>query len=152
MKHPIIYLLFVLPIIYGFAPDLDGGKKDRDKVVSTAMNYINTKYKAAGTSPSGFDCSGFTRYVYDRAINVKLKHGSKLQAKSGKKIKTKKANKGDLIFFRNKGKINHVGVISEVSKGEIWVIHATSSKGVILEDVNRSSYWRSRIAFVRTYI
>jgi cell wall-associated NlpC family hydrolase len=152
MKHPMIFLLFVLPGIYGFTPDIEDGNKDRDKIVNTAMDYINTRYKAAGTTPSGFDCSGFPKYVYNRALNVNLKHGSKLQARSGKKIETKKAKKGDLIFFRNKGNINHVGVISKVSKGEIWVIHATSSKGVILEDVNNSSYWRSRIAFVRTYI
>jgi len=152
MKHSLVFLLLVLPAIYGFTPHPEGDKRDRDKIVDTAMDYLNTRYRSAGSSPSGFDCSGFTQYVYDRALKIDLQHGSYLQAKSGKKIKTKKAKKGDLIFFRKRGKINHVGVITKIKGPEIWVIHATSSKGVILEDVNTSSYWRSKIAFVRTYL
>ena len=152
MKYLLIKLFLVIQILPSYTLYENDGTKDRDKVVMNAMKYINTSYKTAGNSPKGFDCSGFTQYVYRDAVGVRLQHGSSLQAKEGKKVKLKKAKKGDLIFFKNKGRINHVGIISKVVNNEIWVIHSTSSKGVILEDVNASKYWKARIAFIKSYL
>jgi len=152
MKALLLYLVITLPQLSYSPTERYSEKNDRDKLVKTATKLLNTNYKATGNDPSGFDCSGFTQYVYSKAIGVKLEHGSKLQAKKGKNVKYKKAKKGDLIFFHRANRINHVGLITKISGDEIWVIHATSSKGVILEDINKSSYWKTKFAFIRTYL
>lgn len=152
MKYSVICLFLVLQLLPSYKLYEDCSIKGRDKVVKNAMKYINTRYKTAGNSPKGFDCSGFTQYIYKDATGIKLQHGSRLQAENGKKVRLNRAQKGDLIFFKNKGRINHVGIISKVVNNEIWVIHSTSSKGVILEDVNDSNYWKPRIAFIKSYL
>ena len=74
------------------------------------------------------------------------------QASIGRNVKRGELRPGDLIFFRkNKGgkKLNHVGIIQHASPNSIQVIHSTSSKGVISENVLLSSYWKERILFYR---
>lgn len=121
----------------------------RNAIVKMAKSLINSKYKYGGKGPKQFDCSGFTQFVYKNSINVKLAPSSKLQAKQGIKVNKKEALPGDLIFFKRSGKINHVGVIYKVDKNSLWVIHSTSSKGVILEDLNQSSYWKNKISSIK---
>jgi len=124
----------------------------RMAIAKTAKSLLNTNYKFGGKSTNGFDCSGFTQYVFKKAINIKLASSSRLQSKQGKKIKLKKALPGDLIFFKKSGKINHVGIIYKIDKKSTWVIHSTTSKGVILEDINRSSYWRNKVSTIKRVI
>jgi cell wall-associated NlpC family hydrolase len=152
MKHPFLLLLFVIPLspVIDFGSDRDS--KAREKLVDIAMQYLNTSYKSGGDTPRGFDCSGFTKYIYRRALNKKLDHGASLQAQIGKKVKIHKAKKGDLLFFKKNGRINHVGIVTKANKDELWVIHSTTSRGVIAEDVKKSSYWNSKIAFVRSHM
>ena len=152
MKHPLLLFLFVIPICPSIDFISDKETEARNRVVEVAMEYMNTSYKPGGDTPSGFDCSGFTKYIYHRALNKKLDHGASLQAENGKKLKTHKAKKGDLLFFNKKGKINHVGIVAKANKSELWVIHSTSSRGVVLENVRKSSYWDSKVAFVRSLI
>ncbi len=116
-----------------------------------AKKQIGVKYKYGGSSPKGFDCSGFTSYVFDKA-NVAVSRSSKLQAKDGKSVNIKWAKKGDLLFFGRGGTISHVALILENTKDGIKVIHSTSSKGVIVENVSKSSYWKKRIMFARNIL
>ena len=125
---------------------------DQKAIIQTAKSLINSNYKYGGKSPSGFDCSGFTQYVFKKALNIKLPPSSKLQSKKGKTVKLKKTRPGDLIFFKRSGRINHVGIVYKADKKSLWVIHSTSSKGVILEDINRSSYWKSKIYSIKRII
>lgn len=122
----------------------------RRSVISTARALLDSPYLYSGSNPSGFDCSGYTKYVYEQSINKKIDHSSYAQSKLGDKIKIKDCKPGDLIFFKKNGKINHVGIIEKSSKGVLWVLHATSSRGVIREDVLKSPYWQNKIAFCRS--
>jgi len=124
----------------------------RMAIAKTAKSLINTKYKYGGKTPKGFDCSGFTQYVFKKTLNMKLAPSSKYQAKQGKKIKSKDALPGDLIFFKRGGRVNHVGIIYEIDKKSTWVIHSTTSKGVILEDIKRSSYWKNKVSAIKRVI
>jgi len=121
-----------------------------NELVSQTKKLIGCPYKYAGTTPKGFDCSGLTWYVYSKSANKELLRSSVSQATMGSKINLKQAKPGDLLFFKkSSGKINHVSVIVENRNNKLIVVHATSSKGVIQEDVNKSSYWKPKIAFAR---
>ncbi len=124
----------------------------RMAIAKTAKSLVNTKYKYGGKTPKGFDCSGFTQYVFNKALNIKLGASSRSQVKQGKTIKSKDALPGDLIFFKRSGKVNHVGIIYKIDKKSTWVIHSTTSKGVILEDVKRSTYWRNKVSTIKRVI
>jgi len=123
----------------------------RNKIVSNAKKYLGTPYVWAGSSPSGFDCSGFTSYVM-KDFGKELSRRSEDQYNEGRKVKEKNVQKGDLVFFSNGSGISHVGlVVSE--KGEpIVMIHASSSKGVIITNIESSEYWMKRLYGFATYV
>lgn len=117
----------------------------RKAIVQTAESFIGTKYKYGGKSPSGFDCSGFTRFVYDK-FQYRLGPSSKIQAKEVKTKAISKLKIGDLIFFSKRNKINHVAIVKENSSRGLFVIHSTSSSGVRIDEISRHPYWKKRIA------
>lgn len=118
----------------------------REKIVSSARNHLGVPYKYGGNGPSAFDCSGFTRYCM-RDIGVELARNSTHQSRQGKKIKINQAKTGDLVFFGRGSKIEHVGIVMEKNARSLYVIHASTSKGVIIEDVLSSRYWKPRILY-----
>lgn len=110
-------------------------------LIEKATDNIGVRYKAGGTTKNGFDCSGLV-YVTFESENIKLPRSSFEQAKIGTVIPLKEAQKGDLIFFKtNRSKqINHVGLITEVSSGEIKFVHSSTSKGVIISSTKEPYY------------
>lgn len=125
--------------------DLTTSSSSSGGVVDIAKQYLGTRYSYGGASPSGFDCSGFTMYVYQQ-IGYSLPHSATSQWQSG--IGTKvysigELQSGDLVFFndpsRNAGKAcSHAGIY--VGGGQF--IHASSSKsnGVIISDLTSGYY------------
>jgi lipoprotein Spr len=104
-----------------------------DKVIDKA---IGTKYVAGGVSTSGFDCSGFTRYVFDK-IGITLPHQSASQYQMGTAVSRDEMRPGDLVFFNTSGKgISHVGIY--VGDGQF--AHASSSRGVTISSLSDSYY------------
>lgn len=126
-------------------------QKLRNDITQLAQEYIGVKYKYAGKSPNGFDCSGFTGFVFEK-FEINLSSSSQAQATTGKKIPLNKAQSGDLLFFGKRGKINHVALILSNSSDGIEVIHSTSSSGVMVQNVSQSDYWKPRILFARSVI
>ena len=114
------------------APSGTGGK-----VVGTAKKYIGTPYKYGGSSPTGFDCSGLTSYVYKK-YGIRLPRRAKDQLTAGNWVPKKDLRPGDLVFFKIAfyGSY-HVGIYA----GEGQFIHAPSSgKRVKYEDMNNPYY------------
>ena len=71
----------------------------------------------------------------------------------GAKIQLSNAQKGDLVFFALRGKPDHVAIVTQdASDGSLWVVHSTTSRGVLHEDIMASSYWSSRIKVARDII
>ncbi len=127
----------------------DAGKEAALKtaIVHTANKNLGVKYKYGGISPKqGFDCSGLV-YYSAKSNNVELPRSSSSLAEAAPHINWKSAGPGDLIFFGERGRVNHVAIIEKKKSNELWVIHSTTSRGVISEDVLSSSYWSKRILF-----
>lgn len=123
----------------------------RKAIVKTATAQIGIPYRYGGKTPAGFDCSGFTQYVMSKH-GISIGANSKLQSRHVKKINLKKVQPGDLVFFSNNGKINHVGIVQSRKKGEVFIIHSTTSSGVRLDEITKSTYWRKRIKFAASVL
>lgn len=128
-----------------------GSTISRNKIVENAQKYLGTPYVWAGSSPSGFDCSGFTSYVM-KDFGKELSRRSEDQYNDGKKVKEKNVQKGDLIFFSNGSGISHVGIVVSEKGQPLVMIHASSSKGVIVTDIESSEYWMKRLHGFATYV
>jgi cell wall-associated NlpC family hydrolase len=125
--------------------------KEREEIIKYAKKYIGVPYKWAGTDANGFDCSGFTSFVM-KEFKVTLSRRAEDQYTSSTKVKQKNAQKGDLVFFNNGSGISHVGIIVS-GKGEpLTMIHASSSKGVIITNIEESEYWLKRLYAIGTYV
>lgn len=123
----------------------------RHKIVSDATRFLGTKYKYGGVDQRGLDCSGLVYTVY-KQLGVNLPRSSSAQASFGKHISLDRAQVGDLVFFKQKGKIDHVAIITKKSKGETWVTHSTTSRGVIQENLEASTYWSGKVSGIRDVV
>ena len=121
----------------------------RTKIVSTAKKYIGKSYTYGGKKPStGFDCSGFTSNVY-KNNGINLSGPSRSQAKQGKSKSMRDLQEGDLVFFGTKNKVSHAAIVANVDHNKLKVIHSTSSRGVVIDDISSSKYWKKRYLFGR---
>jgi len=124
----------------------------RNRITDYAQKYVGSAYRYAGTSPAGFDCSGFTSYVM-KAFKIKISPASSAQAKEGRAVALDRTQPGDLIFFgENNNRISHVGMVVKRSKAGIVCVHSTTSRGVIVENVSTSNYWKPKILFARDVV
>ena len=111
-----------------------------NNIIKMANGQIGKKYKWGATGPNSFDCSGLTSYIYKNGVGINLPRTSVAQSKVGIKVSKAELKSGDLVFFNTSGKgISHVGMYIGDSK----FIHASSSKGVRIDNLN-SSYYKSR--------
>ena len=114
------------------------------RVIQTAMRYVGVPYVFGGSTPDGFDCSGFTRYVFARG-GVSLPRMADEQYTLGQSVSKPRLEPGDLVFFTTYAPgASHVGIYL----GEGSFISATSSRGVIVDRMD-NSYWRARYVGAR---
>jgi cell wall-associated NlpC family hydrolase len=107
-------------------------------IVSIAYRYLGYRYRYGGSSPAGFDCSGFTHYVYMRA-GISIGRTAAAQYYSGAHVSRANLQPGDLVFFANTYKrgISHAGIY--VGNGK-FINAANESTGVTVSSLY-SSYW-----------
>lgn len=104
-------------------------------VIDIAYSVSGVPYLYGGTTTSGFDCSGFTSYVFAKA-GINLPRTAAGQYSASTKISQSQAQPGDLVFFNQTGSIDHVGIYLGNNK----FIGAQSSTGVAVAEINQY-YW-----------
>src|SRR5262245_48578187 len=108
----------------------------RDEVVRVARTYLGAPYVWGGTSPAGFDCSGFVKYVYGR-IGIPLPHGAVAQFKHGNSVPRAELKPGDVVFF---DRLRHNGIYV----GDGRFVHATQSGDVVKLSRLDEEWFRTR--------
>ena len=118
-------------------------------MVLTAMNFLGVPYKRGGNSEeSGFDCSGFTRHIFEKTIGLVLPRRVDDQAQSSSllTIAREELKPGDLVFFNTlKRTFSHVGIYV----GEGKFIHAPRTGAQVRVEDMRVAYWNQRFTGAR---
>jgi len=147
-------ILFVVALLFSSCAASRRAKERQKKistVIGTARTYIGTPYKWGGTTRAGLDCSGLLLNSF-KAINFSIPRTSKEQSKIGEKVKMKKLQPGDLVFFatgKRRRKITHVGLVTDVrGTSNIRFIHSSSSLGVIETNLFED-YYKKRFVTAR---
>ena len=122
-------------------------------LLAEAKNYLGTPYNYGGKSPAGFDCSGFTYFIFDK-FDIEIPRSSRNQVSAGNEVPYEEAQPGDLIVFTgtdaSTGRAGHVGIVVE-NEGGISFIHSSSNGGVKVSEVEGTGY-QKRFLQVRRVI
>jgi cell wall-associated NlpC family hydrolase len=132
----------------------DDKSKRKDKAKGTARDvlhdakkYKNADYVFGGESPKGFDCSGYTWYVYKKATGMDIGRTAKDQWKRGKSVSKSSLEPADLVFFKNTFEhgLSHVGIY--LGKGKF--IHAENERTDVVTSDLDSDYYSKHYAGAR---
>jgi len=125
---------------------LKQGSNVRDSIVDYAKTFIGSPYKYAQASPSGFDCSGFTWFVFTH-FKIIVPRSSRDYETLGTRVTLETCRKGDIILFTGTNpkerRVGHVGIIISNPGEPVQFIHASSSEnhsGVVITDYATSRY------------
>ena len=116
------------------------------KLIDYAKKFLGKPYVWGAQGPNGFDCSGFTYYVFKNSAGITLPRTSSLQSNYGTSVSKSNLKPGDLLFFdtvgSNNGGVTHCGIYI----GNNQMIHAASGQGkVVINNINNSYYINSYV-------
>lgn len=124
---------------------VDEVSQERMDLIDYAHEYLGTPYKYGGATPAGFDCSGFTYYVFGQ-FGYSLNRSSSSQINNGEEITKSELLPGDLVFFSRSGKaVGHVGIYI----GDNKFIHSTSPGDVVSVTDLDDTYYAKRYVGAR---
>lgn len=111
-------------------------------ILFRGFSLIGTPYRFGGTSTAtGFDCSGFIGYLFREQAGIKLPRSTReMIAMPAPKVDRHELQPGDLVFFANRGRVNHAGIY--IGEGEFIHSSSTRSGGVRVDKLS-SDYWNS---------
>jgi peptidoglycan DL-endopeptidase CwlO len=119
-----------------------------DELVGTALSLRGTPYRNGGSDPTGFDCSGFTQYVF-ALHGVALPRDVREQFRYGNAVRESDLAPGDLVFFSTTDSgASHVAIVVDGNE----FVHAPSSNGVVRVERLSSSYWSKRFVGARRVV
>lgn len=133
-------VLILLAGTFSLPGEAKAASSDAQKIISLGKKYMGVPYVYGGTTPSGFDCSGFVRYIYKKN-GIGLPRVTSDMYRTGKAVSKSQLDEGDLVFFNTSGRgVSHVGVYV----GNSSFLHASTSHGVMVSSINDPYYWKSR--------
>lgn len=143
-------LLLCIAILTGCStrgnPSLASFDENESSIVKSLLAHYQkwqgARYELGGLSKSGVDCSGFVYLTYLKRFNLELPRTTLDQIRAGKKVDISELQAGDLIFFKTKPSVRHVGIYIDNDK----FMHASSSKGVMISSL-KNRYWKKRYWF-----
>jgi len=114
------------------------------EVLVNALSLTGIKYTRGGNTPeTGFDCSGFVRYVFKQAASLTLPHSALAISQLGQTIPKNELQPGDLVFFNTlKNTFSHVGIYL----GNNRFVHSPSAGGKVRVENMQEGYWASRFS------
>lgn len=111
-----------------------------DPLMTTINKLYGVPYKTAGSTTNGFDCSGFTSFVFN-ALGAEIPRTSASQYLVGQAVAKQDLQPGDLVFFNTNGRgVSHVGIYI----GNNTFAHSASGQGVVKTSLSDPYYWASR--------
>ena len=118
-------------------------------LMQLALAQIGVAYRRGGMKPeTGFDCSGFVRYVFDQAVGVVLPHSARAISQVGQHIQLTELHPGDLVFFHFKRRtVSHVGIYL----GNNQFIHDASNRTGGVRISNLTGYWAKHFKMARRF-
>ncbi len=125
----------------------------QDSLVTYAMKFIGIDYCRGGKSKHCFDCSGFVYTMFSK-FGIELPRSSGAQSLMGRAVKDKKdIRRGDLIYFKGRNRkqkrVGHVGIVVQNDGYSIMFIHASTTHGIRLEELESSEYYTARFLGAR---
>jgi cell wall-associated NlpC family hydrolase len=114
-------------------------------VIDTALTLLGSPYLNGGSTPEGFDCSGFTQWVFAQH-GISLPRETRDQFREGVTIDAAAIAAGDLVFFSTVARgASHVGIALDEDR----FVHAPSSRGIVRVERRSSAYWKERYVGAR---
>jgi len=121
------------------------GDAEAVAIASTALSLRGAPYRNGGTTPEGFDCSGFVQYVF-RQHGVSVPRETREQFRLGRSLRRDDLAPGDLVFFTTVAPgASHVGIVI----GQDQFVHAPSERGVVRIERLSTEYWNRRYVGAR---
>ncbi len=112
-------------------------------LLTEIVRWLGVPYLYGGTTPNGVDCSGLAQAVYQKVYNINLERVTVNMAQRTRRVNRRNLQEGDLIFFKiNNRKVSHVGIYISNNK----FVHASTSRGVVINDLDEN-YYRRNFAF-----
>lgn len=112
------------------------------ELLEISSKWLGTPYKYGGSDEKGMDCSGFVNMVYKEVYKKSIPRTCQEIYAGSSPVQKKKLRQGDLLFFKIDGdKISHIGIYLNDNK----FIHATTKKGVMVDDMDNPYYKKSFI-------
>lgn len=135
----LLTLVMASLLFFSFVPEFASANSPTS-LINTSKKYMGTPYRLGGTTPTAFDCSGFTQYVFNKE-GLSIPRTTGQQIAIGTSVSKSNLEVGDLVFFNTSGRgVSHVGIYS----GSNNFIHASVSKGVMVSSLDDPYYWKSR--------
>jgi cell wall-associated NlpC family hydrolase len=126
------------------SPMVNRARDVASEMVMSAMNFLGVPYRRGGSSADeGFDCSGFTRHVFENSLGLLLPRRADQQAQDSSlaKVQREELRPGDLVFFNTMRRaFSHVGIY--VGDGKF--IHSPRAGGEVRIEDMRQAYWAKR--------